>query len=76
MLYTFDISRTLNLALVVEEDLTNAKYVPLAEAPAEHRSIAHPYLRQLHAIANTDLVGLVARQRTRFNPADWEAMLK
>ncbi len=72
MLYTFDISRSLNLALVAEEDLSGAKYVPLEEAPAERRSIAPPYLRQLHTIASTDLAGLVARQRTPFNPADWE----
>jgi len=74
MLYTFDTSRALSLALVATEDLSQARYLPLADAPAERRAIARPYLRQLHAIANSEVCGLIARQRSAFDAAAWEGM--
>lgn len=74
MLYTFDTSRTLGLALVAAQDLSDPQYVPLSDAPPERRAIARPYLRQLHTIANTDLCGLIARQRSPLSPADWDVL--
>jgi hypothetical protein len=74
MLYTFDTSRTLNLALVATQDLSDPQYVPLSGAPTDLRAIALPYLRQLHTIANTELCGLIARQRSPLNPADWDVL--
>lgn len=74
MLRTFDRSPTLSLALVAQEDLSEAAYVPIEAAPAERGSVALTYLRQLHAVANMVPDGLVARERMALVATSWEML--
>lgn len=76
MFYTYDHNSKLGLALIAREDLSDAQYVALEDAPEQRRAIDHAYLRQLHAVANGVAEGLVVRQRYTFVPADWEILSK
>ncbi|MCD9026812.1 hypothetical protein LDO26_01095 [Luteimonas sp. BDR2-5] len=74
MLCTYDRSTELGLALVAAPDLSGAHYVPLQDAPAEHRNVRQPYLRQLHAVANSVPCGLTVTTRMPFRPDRWEML--
>jgi hypothetical protein len=71
---TFDRSPALGLALVACADLRHPHYVPLAGAPADLRDIDPACLRQLHIVANGVVAGLVAQQRGRLMPEQWERL--
>jgi len=72
---TFDRNATLNLALVAEFDFSRAHYEPLDEAPATTAPYApRAYLRQMHAVANGVICGVVANQRVTLVPAQWERL--
>ncbi|MCE4369724.1 hypothetical protein [Xanthomonas hortorum] len=74
MLYTYDRSHELELALIATADLTGARYVALSAAPAEERGVSLPYLRQMHAVANSVPCGLAVMTRMPFQPERWEAL--
>lgn len=72
MQYIYDRSHSLGIALVAAGDLSGARYVPLDQAPAHWSEIDPVYLRQLHAVANSEAVGLVVMRRRPFSPEQWE----
>lgn len=74
--YTFDQSTTLGLALVAGRDYSQARHVPLEDAPTRQLAAPAPYLRQMHAVANSSPEGLVVRTRRAIRPADWLKLKK
>ena len=73
-LCTFDRSPSLDLALVATNTLRAPRYVPLALAPVERATVSAPALRQLHAVANSVVEGLIARQRAPLDSKAWEML--
>lgn len=71
MACTYDLSPQLNLALVADADLGNARYVALPDAPLPLCPLPIPYLLQLHAVANSVPAGLTVMSRMPFEPALW-----
>lgn len=71
---TFDRSPDLGLALVGRKDYSRARYVALDEAPSRRGTADEACLRQMHSVANTIGVILVARQRMPLKPEQWEVL--
>lgn len=76
MFYTYDRSTGLSLALVADDKLGGARYIPISEASSELRTLAAPYLRQLHTVANLTPTGLTAHPRMQLDPKEWEVLGK
>lgn len=74
MRYTFDSSETLGLALVANDDLSQAAYVLLKEAPDREKIVPLPYLRQLHAVANAVAYGPIVLARIPFDAQAWSRL--
>lgn len=74
MPYTYDRSVELQLALVAEADLSGACYVALADAPTALGQAERPYLRQMHAVANSVSSGITVMTRRPFKPEQWERL--
>lgn len=70
----FDRSLELGLALIAEADLSAPRYVPLSEAQGNDGQVALPYLQQLHAVANGELIGLHVRMKMPMNPRQWACL--
>lgn len=71
-MYVYDMSPSLQLALVATEALGSPQYLPLGKAPYPRRQVDPAYLRQLHAVANGIAIGLTVMPRMRFERERWE----
>lgn len=71
---TYDTNTVLGIALVAEDDWSGARYVPLADAPTARGEAAAPYLRQMHAVANSVPHGLVVSSRIVLVPNQWACL--
>lgn len=74
MSLVYDRSLSLKLALVADANYSGARYIPLDQAPAEPGNAPAPYLRQMHAIANSIPCGMTVMSRHPFNAAAWETV--
>jgi hypothetical protein len=72
MLYEFDRSPELSLALVADAAGRSPHYVALSATPSGHRVTDAVTLRQMHAVANGVVDGLIVRPRLRWEPGRWD----
>jgi len=72
LLYTFDRSADLGLALVAEAGWRKPRYVAIKDAPSGCETVPRPYLRQMHAVANGVVDGVIVRRRMSLDLAQWE----
>jgi len=74
MSLVYDRNVSLSLALVAEPNYSRARYVPLDRAPKDTGSAPVPYLRQMHAVANSIPCGMAVMARHAFAASDWEML--